>query len=108
MFDILTKNPDDTFSVRLKNKTTYSYNLDGKLFSITDRNQNSITIKYDASGYIDTVTGAGGITLDFTLVNGKVSTITDPAGRTITYTYSGDNLQQVQAPGGKNTTYVDL
>jgi len=105
VFDILIKNADNTYALKLRDKTGYRYNSTGKLISITDKNNNSVTLQYNGSGYLSTVTGASGKQLTFTYENGLVKTITDPAGRTIVYTYNGGNLWKVKGVGGGTIIY---
>lgn len=106
VFDQLTKNIDGTYKLVLQNKMEYSYDLNGKLTSITDRNGNYVTISYDTAGRITTVTGAGGKSLRFAYDSSRLKSITDPIGRTIEYAYDiGSNLTQVKGIGGGLTNY---
>ncbi len=106
IFDRLEKNADDTFTLKLQNKLIYKYSSGGKLASITDRNENTVTLQYDVSGQLNSVTGAGGRSLSFTFQDGKIKTITDPIGRTVEYTYdTGSNLKAVKSLGGGIITY---
>jgi len=101
VYDKLVKNVDGTFSLKLQSKSMYNYSSNGKLVSITDRNNSVITIQYNASNNIAQITGASGKKLIFTYNNGKISKITDPIGRTIEYIYdTSQNLVQVKGTGG--------
>jgi len=101
VYDTLTGNMDGTYSLKLQSKSTYRYNSNGRLASITDRNNNTISIQYNTSGQITQVTGASGKKLLFTYTGGKISKITDPIGRTVEYMYdTAGNLVQVKGTGG--------
>ncbi|SNT25939.1 RHS repeat-associated core domain-containing protein [Anaerovirgula multivorans] len=106
VFDTLTKKQDGTFELRWQDKTIYGYNSDGKLTSISDKNNNRLTVQYDGSGNLSRVISAGGKRLDFTNEAGKIKTITDPIGRTIVYSYNGSNLSQVKDTGNGTTRYA--
>jgi len=87
IYDTLTKNPDDTFSLWVKDeKLTYAFDTNGVLTSITDRNGNAVTLSY-TSGLLNTITDASGRTITFAYSGNKVQTITDPTGEEITFTY---------------------
>jgi len=105
IFDVLIKNADNTYSLKLRDKTNYLYSSDGKLISITDKNNNSVTLQYSTGGDLNTVTSASGKQLTFVYENGLIKTITDPAGRTIVYTYNNGNLWSVKGIGGGTITY---
>lgn len=102
IFDTLVKNVDGTYSLELQNKLEYIYNTAGRLSAITDQNGNSVTLRYDGSGALISVNGAGGKSLSFTSENGRIKTITDPDGRIVEYNYdvSGKLLQVKSAGGG--------
>jgi len=118
------KNPDNTYTgppyifmtlsfennhylLRHKHGTIYKFKSNGKLISITDRNDNNISISY-SNGVISTVSDDSGRTLDFVYgPNGKLSTITDPANRVFTYEYdsNGDLITYID-PMGYYTVYT--
>lgn len=87
--DILTKNGDGTWSLRIKNdKTTQNFDTSGRLTSIADRNGNTVTFQYGEPIGLTSITDATSRITTFTYdVDGRVISITDPAGRTATYSY---------------------
>ncbi len=91
--DQLIRNPDGTYKLVVKNsKLTEFFNAQGKLSQITDRNNNSVTLQYDASGRLISVTDAVGRVSQFAYnIAGKVSLITDPIGRRATFTYDANH-----------------
>jgi RHS repeat-associated protein len=86
-----------------------SYNLNGQLTSITLRGGEIITLTYNATNYLSTVSDPFGHTLTFTWNTSyepQVSSITDPRGGTISYTYdTKDNLSTVTYQDGKSIQY---
>ena len=103
----LVKNADNTHTLREKNGSSRSFNVDGRLSTITDRNGNAIAFSYDATGFPIAMTGAGGRTVQFTKgPNGRIDSIVDPAGRTFRYAYDAvGNLTRFTDPLGNATTY---
>ncbi|NDI36496.1 polymorphic toxin-type HINT domain-containing protein [Chengkuizengella sediminis] len=106
IFDTLIKNTDAYELTWQSNKTTYIYDLEGKLIAIRDRNDNIVTLEYDASNQLSKVIGASGNHLSINIVNERIDSVTDAIGRTIEYTYVNDELRQVKGIGGGTTTYT--
>ena len=78
----------------------YTYGTDGKLISISNRYDDTITIARTSSAITvtDGANRAYVITLD---TNGNIASVTDPANNTITYTYdSNNNLTKVVDQAG--------
>ena len=72
VFDVLTKNGDNTFTLKLKNQTKYEFSTAGKLTRIHEPAGNQILLGY---------------------INDKLATVTDTVGRVTTLGYtSGHNL----------------
>lgn len=91
--DQLIKNADGTYKLILKaSKLTEFFNAQGKLSQITDRNGNSVTLQYDLSNRLISVTDAVGRITQFTYnAAGKVSLVTDPIGRKASFSYDANN-----------------
>jgi RHS repeat-associated protein len=71
-----------------------------------DRNNNTISFDYDASGLLSTVTDTQNRQTTLTYVGGRLDTVTDPSGRTVHYTYTADgNLENVTDTGGNVVHY---
>lgn len=69
-----------------------------RLLSITDRNGNALTLSYNPSNQLSTVTDSIGRTvLTFTWSGSRIIQVTDLAGRKVTYAYTdgNNNLNQV-------------
>ncbi|QQZ27764.1 DUF2778 domain-containing protein [Thiothrix subterranea] len=88
-----------------------SYNLAGKLDSITSPQGQTTTLSYYAStslsaGQLETVTSPFGQTLTFSYTDGKLSEAKSAAGTT-TYIYGTDGkLSQVTLPDGATHSYT--
>lgn len=72
VFDVLTKNGDNTFTLKLKGQTQYEFSTAGKLTRIHEPAGNQMLLNY---------------------INGKLGSITDTVGRVTTLSYSsGHNM----------------
>lgn len=101
VFDILRKNEDESYALKLHDGTTYRYDKSGNLISISDLNGNSIYIKYDNQGMISSAVSPGGKFLAFLYDGARLRKIADHTGREITYSYDkSGNLTQVRYPDG--------
>ncbi len=106
VFDTLEKNGSGGYKLLLRDKTVYTYNTSGKLIGISDKNNNTISLQYDGSGQLQTVTGQGGKKLYFTFEGGKIKSITDLATRNIIYSYDAQGrLHSVKGIGGGTKIY---
>ncbi|MCX6624732.1 MAG: PEP-CTERM sorting domain-containing protein, partial [Acidobacteria bacterium] len=117
-FDVLVRNPDSSFTLTRKDKTSYRFEsvpdtpflLAGpvyRLTKITDRNNNVITLTY-AGGNLVKITDAYGrfLTLTYNGAN-RLTSVTDPLGHTTTFTYdpTGRDLRVVTDAAGKTTKF---
>ncbi|MDA8235707.1 MAG: DNRLRE domain-containing protein [Clostridia bacterium] len=105
--DKLVKNSDSTYSIITKFNTSYHFDIDGMLDSITDQNGNTVTLTYDPEGLLSDVTDAGGRTIKLYYDElGRITLLEDPAGRQVEYAYdSSGRLNQVIDPNGGITSY---
>lgn len=88
-------------------KKKYIYNQRGNLISITDSNQNTLSIQYiDNTEVIDNIQTTGGKRLKFEYHDNKISSITDHIGRTMHYCYDGELLTKVEDRNHGITTYT--
>jgi RHS repeat-associated protein len=122
-FETLVKNPDGSFTLTQKDKTTYTFKLIvgtpflvvGPVYrvtSIVDRHGNTTTYTY-AGGNLTAVTDTFGRSLTFSYAtfgssNRKLAAVTDPAGRVTTFQYdaTGRKLTTIIDPAGKTTQYT--
>ena len=97
----------DGFLMRSNDGRIWRFNTEGRLLSLSDRNENTVTFGYDGQGNLTAVTGPVGRTLSFTY-DGKdrITSVQDFTGRTWTYAYDGgDNLIESVDPLGNRATY---
>ncbi|HEY6872713.1 MAG TPA: RHS repeat-associated core domain-containing protein [Geobacteraceae bacterium] len=110
------------------NFTSFSYYDDGRLWTKTDRNNNTITYTYTPSGKPDTITYPSGSPVSFAynqldqLVTmqdgvgttgysydtaGRLGSVTNPYNFTVSYTYdAAGNLTELTYPGSKKVIYT--
>ena len=98
-FSTLVKNEDKTFTRTLKDGTKINFNTDGFQTSVVDRNGNTTTYAYDTDNNLSTITDPAGLITTLTYSNGLLESITDPAGRitTIEHDLEG-NLRRITDP----------
>ena len=107
--DTLVKNADGTFTVTDKHGLVTTYNQDGRMSTITDRNGNTLTFAYDPGAAEGSyIRDAGGRRIMLTLdSNGRIQSAQDPAGRLVQYGYDANgNLTTITDPSGHITHYV--
>ncbi len=106
-FSALVKNADGTYTRSLKNGTKINFNAQGLQTSALDRNNNSTTYAYDGNSNLTSVTDSVGLVTTFSYLGGKLQQITDPAGRQTTFQHdSSGNLIRITNPDGTFVTYV--
>gem|GEM_PF-5526139 len=81
----------------------YTFNLQGNLKRISDKNGNYFEIRYiDSSDLIESIVTSCGRSLKFKYKDNKVESVTDNIGRIVKYFYENDFLVEVvQANSGK-------
>ncbi|WP_165977376.1 RHS repeat domain-containing protein, partial [Nonomuraea diastatica] len=88
-----------------KSATSYVFDGDGRLSTISDSRGRSQDLAYDAAGLLSTVSAMGGRSLRFTWTGSHVTRVsTDPVdGQALTWTYEYDagRLTKVCAPGAE-------
>lgn len=93
-------NPED--------RRRYTFDAEGRLLSIKDRNNNTLTVTYsDGGNGINIATIADGLGRQFSFTYQGfqfLSTVTDGT-RTITFSYSNDRISSVNDARGFNTFY---
>ena len=132
-FRTFVQNFDGTFTLEFPDTGQWNFHAfdnspqQGKILSIVDRNDNTMTFAYDATGRLDVITDTlgRGIFVAYN-INGFIDTVTDSKGRQVVYEYydgilpggSFGDLKSVRSPtvvgtpngndfpGGKTTTYT--
>ena len=97
-FTKLIKNGDGSFTRTTTDKTVFQFDSNGRLRTITDRNQNMTTHVYDNENLVRIIDAVGLETV-FAYQDGRVKTITDPVGRvtTLEFDFQG-NLSSIIDP----------
>lgn len=110
-YSALVKNADGSFTITYHDGLKQNFYSNGKLSSIVDRNNNTLTLAYrngDPTGDLISVTDpAGRVTVldyDQSANPHRLISVTDPAGNIYNFEYSGGMLSKVinpsAVPGG--------
>jgi len=88
--------------------TTYGYDDDHKLTTITRPDGQVVTVVYEPSGRLDALVAPHG-TVDYTYdpTSGKLDSISAPGGATVSYDYDGPWLREI-AVGGPFAATIQL
>ena len=106
VFDTLVKD-GSTYVFTTTTAVEYTFDSEGKLTSITDRNGNVTTLTYDANDYLEEVEDPGGRSLTLSVDgNGRITEVEDPLGRTVGFDYTGTDLTEVTDVKAGITTYA--
>ena len=85
----------------------YACNGSAVLSSITDTNNNTVTLAYDGIGHLASITDVAGRSTTFAYnSDNQVSTITDPLGRLIHFTYENGNMRTSTDLAEVTTTFT--
>ncbi|WP_158299421.1 carboxypeptidase regulatory-like domain-containing protein [Paenibacillus antri] len=92
-FDPATGRHVDTVNT-LTGNTIYalSYDEEGRLTALTDRNQNQVRIERDEAGVPTAIVAPGGQRTTLTVEQGRLTKITNPAGEAYEMAYNGAGL----------------
>jgi RHS repeat-associated protein len=105
-YDLLTQNPDSTWTLQKPDQRKYQFNFSGKLTAIQDKNGNQVSLTYDGSGKLTQVTDTVGRVFNFTYSNSLVTSVSDPGGRTLQFGYDGSsNLTTFRDPNNNLFSY---
>jgi YD repeat-containing protein len=105
-FSTLVKNADGTFTRTLKDGTKISFSAQGFQTSLVDRN-NTTSYAYDADNRLASITDPAGLVTTLTYATGKLQRVTDPAGRQTQFQHdSAGNLIRITNPDGTFMRYA--
>ncbi len=107
-FEILSKNPDNTWALAASDGGRHEFDAEGKLVAVKDRNDNTITLAYDTgkqpvygySEFAQDPLAKVQIGLDYRLIR-----ITDTTGRLIDFTYNADGLLDKIIDGSREVVF---
>ncbi|MCK4365664.1 MAG: hypothetical protein KAW45_06410 [Thermoplasmatales archaeon] len=104
----LIKNDDDTFTLRHKHGTVSNFDMNGKLTTVVDTNENQLTMTYDGQDRLISVVGCCGSYINLECDSyDRVTKITDSANREVTYEYNvAGYLSKATDPLGHSTDYI--
>ena len=103
----ITKAASGGYAMRFKHGNVFTFDDTGRLVSEADANGNTVTLQYDATGQLHTVTDATGrvvLTFGFDQA-GLIASVTDVAGRTVTFGHTGTDLTSATDVLGHTETY---
>ncbi|KPL08093.1 hypothetical protein AMJ86_01930 [bacterium SM23_57] len=106
-YGILEEMADGTYALREKDGLIHSFDSNGRLINIEERNSNYITLVYAADKLTEVNHSNGqSFTLEYNM-DGRISNLTDHAGCQTQYIYNSTNqhLISVIALGGLTTEY---
>jgi len=102
-YPMLQVNTDGTFTLLYKNGMVYSFNTNGKLTAITDRNGNQVNLTYSAGSNLVSITDLAGRAIYLSYAGNRISAITDPNNNSYAFSYSGDTLTSVSSHSSLGT-----
>ena len=106
-FSTLVKNVDNTFTRFLKDGTEINFDVNGLHTSTVDRNGNTTTYTYDQNGLLATITDPAGLVTILNYQSGRLSSVTDPVGRITNFQHdSNGNLTKIIAPDNAESSYT--
>lgn len=96
----LAANPDTTFTLTHRDGLKYTFNPDGTIASIIDRNSNAVTFTY-TGGKLTAVTDSANRTAALSLDgDGRITSVSDPAGNNYALGYNNGILAGILYPDG--------
>ncbi len=103
-YPMLQAHADGTFTLTYKNGTVYTFNANGRLTAMADKNGNTVHLSYGSGGNLNSITDATGKTISLSYnAENRISSITDPNNNSYAFTYSGDTLAQVSSHNSLGT-----
>ncbi|MBN1489882.1 MAG: hypothetical protein JXA69_08195 [Phycisphaerae bacterium] len=132
LYDTLVKNGDNTWTVNRKNLDVYHFDAGGRLVSVVDRNSNvtglaysdgthpgrvtditdpagrTLSLAYDASGQLDSLTDFASPprVVHYIYTSGRLTQVTDLLGNPISYSYDANGyLESVTDQRGVQTVF---
>ena len=105
-FSTVAAKEDGTYTRTLKNGTRINFDADGFQTSVVDRNGNTTTYAYNVNQQLETVTDPVGKVTTLAYSGNNLSSVTDPANRVTEFMYdSNGNLVQVLLPDGTTKSF---
>jgi RHS repeat-associated protein len=89
-----------------RDQVVYLFDTAGRLTSMKDRNNQGLTLAYDGSGQLQTVTDSVGRQIAVAYTGGLLSRVTLPDSRYVEYSYTSGRLSSVRDARGGTTQYT--
>ncbi len=89
-FSTITQNIDGTFTRLMKDGTTIEFDSAGLQTAVVDRNGNTTSYAYDVDDNLVTITGPVGLVTTFAYTGGLLASVTDPAGRVTSFAHDAN------------------
>jgi len=90
----------------LRDGTRYTYNTSGRLESIADLANNTLTMSYAEDGLLQKVADGHGRELLFAYEANHIKTVTDPNGSQYGFVYENYNLSAITYPDGSRKQFA--
>ena len=100
-YSSLIKNVDNSYFITYRDGSKYNFRQDGKIASIVDRFNNTISFVYtngDLTSITDPAYRTTTISYDLTTTPHRISAITDPNQKIYDFSYQGNTLWKVMHP----------
>jgi len=106
-FSILSENADRTFTRTLKDGTKINFDSQGLQTSLVDRNGNTTTYDYDGNGKLISITDPANLVTTLTYTGDILSSVTDPANRTTSFQHDAEaNLTKITNPDSSTESFA--
>ncbi|ODS24406.1 hypothetical protein AB835_03655 [Candidatus Endobugula sertula] len=105
-YSVLARQPDGTYTRRMKDGRVYTFDARGFLMTGADRNNNTTTWEYDNEDRLTRIIDPTDSAYTLTYSAGKLSSISDPLDRTTQFEHdSRGNLIAIIEPNGDRRTF---
>ncbi len=106
-FSQLSRSESNGFVRTLKDGTRINFDAQGLQTSVVDRNNNTTSFGYDVDQNLTSITDPVGGVTQLNYISGRLTTMTDAAGRLTQFLYSVNNdLTQVILPDGTSRRFA--
>ena len=95
-----------TYQLVRNDQVTYTFDSQGRLTALKDRNNQGLTLTYNGSNQLSNVTDAAGRQATLTYTGSLLTRVALADGRSVSYGYTGNLLTSATDLRGKVTTYT--
>ena len=101
----IIKNTDESYKREYRSGVVENYSREGLLESVEDKVGRVTTFLYNSDDNIESITDSKGQSIDYVYSGEKITSINTPRGNTI-LSYSGDLLDEITFPDGYSKRFV--